>query len=231
MKERILFESDELIVVNKMGGEPAVKDLTEDVSLLEKIQEQLNISVYPLHRIDRPVSGAVMFAKSKEAAAFYSSEFKERRVQKVYLAATADKPSSQSGKINGWLKSSGKKNKAYFSETPEKNGKKASALYSVVDQIDNYFLLALQLETGRHHQLRAQLSYINCPAKGDVKYGARRKNTDRSIHLHAYLLAFKHKSSATTEKIIAPPPDDGVWNAFDLNKVASAIDEGNNLII
>lgn len=215
MKERILYESEDLIAVDKLGGEPVVKDLSGDIPLSEKIAEYEGSPVFPLHRIDRPVSGVVLFAKNREAAAYYSKVFKNRETGKIYLAATENCPSRKKGELNGWIKVSPKRNKAYYSEEKGGKAKNAETRYAVIDEIDRYFLIALQPETGRHHQLRAQLSFLGCPVKGDVKYGARRKNKDRAIHLHAWSLSIGERGSREILKINAPLPDDPVWNAFD----------------
>ncbi|TVR86885.1 MAG: RNA pseudouridine synthase [Saprospirales bacterium] len=218
---KIIFKGPEgdYLVVSKPGGIPAVPDKTGDRSLLEMVQEKFKRKLYPVHRIDRPVSGLVVFAGSKQSAAKISEAFRDRRVRRLYLAATESRPEKDLFELKGWIKKSGSRNRSFFSTDSSNQGKPAKATIKYLDSIDNYHLLGLVLESGRHHQIRAMLQFLECPVKGDVKYGARRKNKDRSIHLHAWKLILP--ASLTAFKIgtlTAELPSDVVWQAFDLQK-------------
>ena len=159
-----------------------------------------------------------MSSCSTNALAHLNEQFRERQVEKVYLAAVANRPEAMEGKLIHYLRRDGRKNKTIAYSDPQKDAKRAELSYRYLDSSDHYHLLEIRLHTGRHHQIRAQLADIGCPIKGDVKYGFRRSNPDRSIHLHAWKLTFHHPVSNQEETITAPlPPQDPVWNAFNFN--------------
>jgi len=217
----IIYKSPkgEYLVMAKPGGIPAVPDKTGDRSLLEMVQEKEGRELYPVHRIDRPVSGLVVFAGSKHSAAQISEAFRNRKVRRLYLAATESRPEKDDFELKGWIKKSGTRNRSVFSTKEINQGKPAGATIKYLDSIDNYHLLGLVLESGRHHQIRAMLQFLKCHVKGDVKYGARRKNKDRSIHLHAWKLILPASlTDSKPETLTAELPPDVVWQAFDLEK-------------
>ena len=165
------------------------------------------------HRLDRPTSGIVVFAKTSKALPRLNKLFAEKKTQKTYWAVVKEHPEKTEGTLTHWLKRNPKQNKsyAYPKEIPE--SKKAVLDYEVLKKLDSYYLLKIDLKTGRHHQIRSQLSYIGCPIKGDLKYGFNRSNKNGSIHLHARSLSFIHPVKKELINFEAPPPDDSVWNA------------------
>lgn len=212
------------LAANKPPGMPTVPDKTQDLSLIELLSNKQGRKLYPVHRIDRPVSGLVVFGSGKKGASFFSEAFRNKRVKRLYLAVVASRPEGDTLNLNGWIARARSQNRSVFSPEEKKGAKKAAASIKYLDSIENYHLLGLVLESGRHHQLRAMLHYLGCPVKGDVKYGARRKNKDRSIHLHAWKLLLPDPSRP--EEIIeltADIPEEVVWRAFDLEKAASLI--------
>ena len=166
-----------------------------------------------VHRLDRPTSGIVVFARTSKALTRLNKLFSERKTDKTYWAITMQIPENSSEKLVHFLKRNQKQNKsyAYIKEVPE--SKKAILTYTLIKKLDRYALLEIHLETGRHHQIRAQLSTIGCPIKGDLKYGFNRSNKDGSIHLHARKLTFIHPVKKEELTIVAPPPNDVIWNA------------------
>lgn len=210
----ILQENPAFLVVNKPPGLAAQPDKTGDVSLLALAEQHCGHPLHLVHRVDRPVSGLVLLAKTAEAMSLFSAQFQARSVEKTYLAIVQNPPPAEAGHLLHFLKKNQAKNtsKAFDEEMP--GTERAELRYQMLDSSQRYHLLALRLVTGRHHQIRAQLGKIGCPIKGDVKYGARRGNPDRSIHLHAWRLAFDNP--ATGERILleAEPPEDTLWAAF-----------------
>ena len=168
------------------------------------------------HRIDRPVSGVVLFAKRSKPLKHLNEMFREKQIRKTYWAVTANKPEKLSGHLVNWLKKNEQKNISVGYDTEVKGSAKCELDYTWIGNIDNYNLLEVNPHTGRHHQIRVQLSKIGCPIKGDVKYGARRGNTDGSINLHARKVEFIHPTTKVPVVIVAPVPvNDPVWRAFD----------------
>lgn len=211
----ILEKNNQFIALNKIGNIPVQADKTEDKSLMDLAEIYTKGNIYLVHRIDRPASGIVLFAKNKRAVTALSKQFQERKVSKTYLAIVKNKPEADEGTLVHYLTKNTKSNKSKVSIEETPNAKRAEMHYKVIQKSDNYFLLEIQLVTGRHHQIRAQLAAIGSPIKGDVKYGARRKNKDRSIHLHAWKLNFKHPISDEDISIVAPiPKDDVLWAAL-----------------
>ncbi len=218
LKDWILYEDDAFIAVNKPALLPTQPDLTGDVSLLDFLDVHSEQKNYVLHRIDRPTSGIVLFAKNEIAAAHLNQQFQDREIQKSYLAVVENTPlsiSSIQGDLVHFLIENKEKNKSYIVESTRKGAKRAELNFILRGASDRYHLLEIALKTGRHHQIRAQLSAIGCPIKGDVKYGARRANSDRSIHLHAWKLAFFHPFLNKKIDLIAELPNDVLWQFFN----------------
>lgn len=215
--ELVIYKNNQLIAFNKPAGLPVTSDKTGDKAMdqLGEIYCQSKLGL--VHRLDRPASGAVLFARNESALAQLNEQFRERQVEKVYLAAVGNRPTEMDGQLVHYLRRDGRQNKAIAFPGPKKGAKRAELSYRYLESSDHYHLLEIRLHTGRHHQIRAQLADIGCPIKGDVKYGFRRGNPDRSIHLHAWKLSFKHPVSGQPETVTAPlPQEDPVWSAFEL---------------
>ena len=220
---KVLYEDNHIIVVNKQSGEIVQGDKTGDTPLSdivkawlkEKYNKPGNVFLGVVHRLDRPVSGIVLFAKTSKALPRLNKLFAEHeKVRKTYWAIVANKPPQESGTLTHWLTRNEKTNtaKAYDREVP--NSKKAVLDYQLIAASDRYYLLEIQLHTGRHHQIRCQLAKIGCPIKGDLKYGSPRSNPDGSICLHARHLELEHPVSHEIISITAPVPQDTLWQAF-----------------
>jgi 23S rRNA pseudouridine1911/1915/1917 synthase len=217
---RVLFEDNHIIVVNKRPGDIVQGDKTGDKPLSEVVKSYLkekynkpgNVYLGVVHRLDRPTSGIVLFAKTSKALPRLNKLFQEKAAQKTYWAIVKNSPPKKSDTLVHFLKRNPKQNKSYahIKEVPE--SKKAILEYRLLKKLDNYFLLEVDLHTGRHHQIRSQLSAIGSPIKGDLKYGFDRSNKDASIHLHAKELKFIHPVKKEEIQIIAPPPDEVLWN-------------------
>ena len=216
----VLYEDNHLIAVAKKAGDIVQGDKTGDVPLSDKVKAYLkdkyqkpgNVYLGVVHRLDRPVSGIVLFAKTSKALPRLNKMFAEHEgVRKTYLAIVANKPPQSESTLTHWLTRNEKQNtaRAYDREVP--NSKKAVLDYRVVAQSERYFLLEVELHTGRHHQIRCQLAKIGCPIRGDLKYGAPRSNPDGSISLHAWRLSLEHPVSHVPVNIEAPLPDEKLW--------------------
>ena len=219
----ILYEDNHIIVVNKKSGEIVQGDKTGDVPLSdmlkaflkEKYNKPGNVYLGVVHRLDRPVTGVVLFAKTSKALPRLNKLFAEHnQVKKIYWAIVGNKPAQESGTLTHCLTRNEKTNtaRAYDHEVP--NSKKAVLDYRLIAKSDRYYLLEVELHTGRHHQIRCQLAKIGCPVKGDLKYGAPRSNPDGSICLHARKLELEHPVTHELLSITAPVPLDALWNAF-----------------
>jgi len=218
---QILHEDNHIIVVNKRVGDIVQGDKTGDKPLSEVVKEYLKekynkpgeVFLGVVHRLDRPTTGIVVFAKTSKALARLNALFSNRETQKTYWAVVKNKPPKTEDNLVHFLKRNEKNNtsKAHLKEVPD--SKKASLDYKIIATLDNYFVLEINLHTGRHHQIRAQLAAIGSPIKGDLKYGFDRSNPDGGIHLHARRLAFVHPVSKEKLTIVAPVPNDPVWNA------------------
>ena len=219
----VLYEDNHLIVVNKWPGEIVQGDKTGDEPLSETVKRYLkdkyakpgNVYLGVVHRLDRPVSGCVLFAKTSKALPRLNKLFStHEQVQKTYLAIVCARPHQDSGTPTHWITRNEKANtsKAYPKEIP--GSKKAILTYKLLGASERYFLLEVHLHTGRHHQIRCQLAAIGCPIKGDLKYGAPRSNPDGSICLHAYNLILEHPVSHQKLSITAPLPADRLWQSF-----------------
>jgi 23S rRNA pseudouridine1911/1915/1917 synthase len=219
---QILHEDNHIIVVNKRVGDIVQGDKTGDkplsVVVKEFIKEKYNkpgeVFLGVVHRLDRPTTGIVVFARTSKALTRMNELFSNRETQKTYWAIVKKKPLNNEDKLVHYLKRNEKNNtsKAHLKEVPE--SKIASLDYKIIKALDNYFALEINLHTGRHHQIRAQLSAIGSPIKGDLKYGFDRSNPDGGIHLHARKLVFIHPVSKENIEITAPTPNDSVWNAI-----------------
>ena len=222
----VLYEDNHLIAISKGVGDIVQGDKTGDVPLSdlvkaylkEKYQKPGNVFLGVVHRLDRPVSGVVLFAKTSKALPRLNRMFAEHTgVRKTYLAIVGNRPQEPQGTLTHWLTRNEKQNtaRAYDREVP--GSKKAVLDYRVVGQSERYFLLEIALHTGRHHQIRCQLAKMDCPVRGDLKYGAPRSNPDGGISLHAWRLQLEHPVSHVPLTIEAPVPDDRLWNSFNTN--------------
>jgi 23S rRNA pseudouridine1911/1915/1917 synthase len=219
---QILHEDNHIIVVNKRVGDIVQGDKTGDQPLSEIVKEYIKdkynkpgeVFLGVVHRLDRPTSGIVVFARTSKALMRLNELFSNRETQKTYWAVVKNKPSKNSDTLVHFLKRNEKNNtsKAHLKEVPE--SKKASLEYTIIKELNNYFALEINLHTGRHHQIRAQLAAIGCPIKGDLKYGFDRSNPDGGIHLHARKLEFVHPVSKEKIELIAPTPSDAIWNSI-----------------
>jgi 23S rRNA pseudouridine1911/1915/1917 synthase len=212
--DHILYKNNQLIALNKPAGIPVQPDNTGDKALIDLAEIYTKSKLLLIHRLDRPVTGIVLFAKTKSAQQALSADFKERRIQKTYLAVVRTAPETPEGTLVHYLKQDIKENRSIVFKEAQPDTQQATLHYKTLASSDNYHLLQIDLETGRHHQIRAQLAAIGCSVKGDVKYGARRSNADRSIHLHAWKLRFSHPIDHTTVEIVAPLPQEPLWQAF-----------------
>ena len=212
----ILYKNNQLIAFNKPPTLPVQPDKSDSKSLLELGEIYAKAKLQLLHRIDRPASGIVLFGKTPKATRILNAQFQARTIQKNYLAVVKNPPPKKKGQLVHYLQKNAKYNKSYCQLQPKKGAKEAILAYELISSSDNYHLLAIELKTGRHHQIRAQLAAIGSPIKGDVKYGARRGNKDRSIHLHAWKLGFAHPVTGELITLQADVPEDVVWQAFEV---------------
>lgn len=210
----IRLEDKHLIVLNKPAGIGTQPDLTGDASLLALAEAHCRCTLYPIHRIDRPATGLVVFAKTPVAAASLSRQFQERTVEKRYWAVVPP-PTIREGTLVHFLKKNTKTNKSTVFDTEQPGTERAELHYRQIGESQRYCLLEVNLITGRHHQIRAQLAAMGCPIKGDVKYGARRSNPDRSIYLHAVRLAFEHPLLGSRVELEVMPSFYGIFQGSD----------------
>lgn len=218
----VVFEDNHLIIINKKPGQIAQGDKTGDrpldeilkAYLKEKYEKPGNVYLGLIHRLDRPTSGGLVFGKTDKATSRLSKMFQSREVKKTYWAVVDHRPPQTEGTLEHFLIKNQEKNKSSVTKPSNKNGKKAILHYKHLSSIDKYHLLEITLETGRHHQIRAQLSKIGCHIKGDVKYGFKRGNQDQSIHLHARYIEFIHPVKKDNMRFEFAVPEDVVWKAF-----------------
>lgn len=219
---QIIHEDNHIIVVNKRVGDIVQGDITGDKPLSDVVKEYIKIKYNKpgdvflgvVHRLDRPTTGIVVFAKTSKALTRLNESFKNRETQKTYWAVVKNTPPKEKDTLTHFLKRNSKNNtsKANLKEIPD--SKKASLSYQIIKKLDNYFALEIDLHTGRHHQIRAQLQAIGCPIKGDLKYGFDRSNPDGGIHLHAKKLVLKHPVSKEIITFNATTPNDSIWNSL-----------------
>ncbi|WP_310991753.1 RluA family pseudouridine synthase [Aequorivita marina] len=217
----MLFEDNHLIIVNKRPGDIVQGDKTGDTPLSEVVKQYIAekynkpgaVFLGVVHRLDRPTSGVVVFARTSKALSRLNKMFSERETEKIYWAIVKNSPPKTEDSLIHYLKRNKKQNKSYAHINEVSNSKKAVLHYKLVKNLENYSVLEIVLETGRHHQIRSQLAKIGCSIKGDLKYGADRSNKDGSIHLHAQQLSFIHPVQKEEVIITALPPDDALWKA------------------
>ncbi len=218
---QVLFEDNHIIIVNKRCGDITQGDKTGDAPLSDIIKEYIkekynkpgNVFLGTVHRLDRPTSGVVVYAKTSKALERLNKMFRDKKVTKTYWAIVKGHPIKNQDSLSNFLKKNPKLNKSFVYKKEIPGSKKAVLHYHLVKKLQNYSLFEINLETGRHHQIRVQLSHINHPIKGDLKYGDRRSNEDGGISLHARKIEFTHPVSKESIKIIAPTPQNSIWKA------------------
>ena len=218
----VVYEDNHIIIVNKTASEIVQGDKTGDVPLSETVKQYLkekyhkpgNVFIGVTHRLDRPVSGLVVFAKTSKALSRLNEMFKNSEVKKTYWAIVKQTPAETEGELVNYLVRNEKQNKSYAYDTEKPGSKKAVLHYRLIARSDNYCLLEVDLKTGRHHQIRCQLAKMGCPIKGDLKYGFPRSNPDGSICLHARRVRFVHPVSKELIDVVAPVPSDNLWRSL-----------------
>ena len=215
----VLYEDNHLIAVNKKSGDIVQGDKTGDTPLSDFVKSYIKkkynkpgeVFLGTIHRLDRPTSGVVLYARTSKALSRMNEQFREKKVQKTYWAVVEKTPDTESGTLKNYLQKNQKQNKSYVTKSNE--GKYAILDYKTLRKLDNFFHLEIKPKTGRHHQIRVQLANIGCIIKGDLKYGAKRSNKDASIHLLAQKLEFLHPVTKEDITIVAPVPKESVWDA------------------
>lgn len=219
---KVIYEDNHIIIVAKKSGEIVQGDKTGDEPLSETVKKYIkekyhkpgNVFLGVVHRLDRPVSGVVVFAKTSKALSRLNNMFRTGDVHKTYWAITKNAPKLSEATLTNWIVRNEKQNKSYAYDHEVKDSKKAILSYKVIGQTDHYTLLEIHLMTGRHHQIRCQLAHIGCPIKGDLKYGAPRSNPDGSISLLSRHIEFIHPVSKEQISVDSPLPDDNLWRAI-----------------
>jgi 23S rRNA pseudouridine1911/1915/1917 synthase len=223
LPSEVLYEDNHIIIINKRSSDIVQGDKTGDVPLSEIVKQYIkekynkpgDVYLGVVHRLDRPVSGAVIFARTSKALTRLNEMIRDRKIQKTYWAVSANMPESDNGHLIHYLKKNQKKNTSYASTEEGEGRLKAELKYKFMASSDNFHLLEIELLTGRHHQIRVQLAQIGCVIKGDLKYGAKRSNKNASIHLHARKVSFIHPVQKSLVEVIAPVPNDPVWKYFE----------------
>lgn len=218
---QVLFEDNHIIIINKRSGDITQGDKTGDKPLSDVVKNYIktkfnkpgNVYLGVIHRLDRPTSGVIIFARTSKALERLNKMLREKKINKTYWAIVKGCPKKEKDTLINFLKKNPKKNKSSVYHHEISGAKRAVLHYQVIQKLDNYTLLEIDLETGRHHQIRAQLSAIGFPIKGDLKYGFNRSNKDGSIHLHARKIEFIHPVSKELISLIGPTPNDVIWNA------------------
>lgn len=221
----VVYEDNHIIVVNKTSSEIVQGDKTGDTPLSEMVKQYLkekynkpgNVFIGVTHRLDRPVSGLVVFAKTSKALPRLNEMFRNGEVKKTYWAIVKECPKETEGELVHYLVRNEKQNKSYAYDKEVKNSKKAVLHYKLIGHSQNYYLLEVDLKTGRHHQIRCQLAKMGCSIKGDLKYGFPRSNPDGSICLHARTVQFVHPVSKEMIRLTAPVPESNLWNGFEMD--------------
>ncbi len=219
---QVLHEDNHIIIVNKRPGDIVQGDKTGDKPLSEVVKSYIkekynkpgNVYLGVVHRLDRPTSGIVLFSKTSKALPRLNKLFQDKDAKKTYWAVVREKPPRESDELIHFMKRNSKQNKSYAHKNEVPDSKKAILDYRLIKKLDRYYVLEIDLHTGRHHQIRSQLSAIGCPIKGDLKYGFDRSNRDASIHLHSRELRFIHPVKKEEIHITAPPPKDPIWDAI-----------------
>jgi 23S rRNA pseudouridine1911/1915/1917 synthase len=220
----VIYEDNHIIVVNKSSSEIVQGDKTGDTPLSETVKQYLkekynkpgNVFLGVVHRLDRPVSGIVLFARTSKALPRLNEMFKNSEVKKTYWAIVKNCPKEPEGELVHYLVRNEKQNKSYAYDKEVKDSKKAILDYKLIGHSQNYYLLEVHLHTGRHHQIRCQLAKMGCPIKGDLKYGSPRSNPDGSICLHSRKVSFVHPVSKELIELEAPVPEGNLWNGFEM---------------
>ena len=215
----VLYEDNHLIAINKKSGDIVQGDKTEDAPLSDFVKAYIKkkynkpgeVFLGTIHRLDRPTSGVVLYARTSKALSRMNEQFRNKEVQKTYWAVVDNAPPNTSGTLDNFLQKNEKQNKSYV--TKNKQGKHAVLDFKLLKELDNFYHLEVKPQTGRHHQIRVQLANIGCIVKGDLKYGAKRSNKDASIHLLAQKLEFVHPVTKDPISITAPAPKDSIWKA------------------
>jgi len=215
----VLYEDNHIIAVNKKSGDIVQGDKTGDAPLSDFVKAYIKnkynkpgeVFLGTIHRLDRPTSGVVLYARTSKALSRMNEQFREKQVQKTYWAVVDNSPPNTSGTLENYLQKNQKQNKSYVTKT--EGGKHALLDYKLLKKLDNFFQLEIRPKTGRHHQIRVQLAHIGSIIKGDLKYGAKRSNKDASIHLLAQKLEFIHPVTKENITIIAPAPKESIWDA------------------
>ncbi|SFC36771.1 23S rRNA pseudouridine1911/1915/1917 synthase [Algibacter lectus] len=218
---QVIFEDNHIIIVNKRAGDIVQGDKTGDKPLSEVVKEYIaqkynkpgNVYLGVVHRLDRPTTGIIVFSKTSKALPRLNKLFADKEAKKTYWAVVKNAPPKNADTLTHWLKKNPKNNKSYAHNKEVNESKKAILHYKTLKKLDRYILLEINLETGRHHQIRSQLSTIGCQIKGDLKYGFDRSNKDASIHLHARHLRFIHPVKKEPIQVTAPLPKDPIWDA------------------
>jgi len=221
-QDRILYEDNHLIAINKTCHDLVQSDTSGDEPLIEQIKSFIknrdkkpgNVYLEVIHRIDRPVSGVVLFAKTSKVLPRMNKLFHDGEVKKIYWAVVKNIPPKESDILIHHLIRNSKQNKSYVYDKQKPESKEARLIYRVLGKTSSYFLLEIELITGRHHQIRSQLAKIGCPIKGDLKYGFQRSNPDGGIHLHSRQVSFFHPVTDEWIEIFAKPQEDVLWNEF-----------------
>ena len=221
---QVLYEDNHIIIVSKTTGEIVQGDKTGDKPLSETVKQYIkeayakpfDVFLVVVHRLDRPVFGLVLFARTSKALSRLNAMFANGEVKKKYWAIVKDMPPQSEGTLTHWLVRNEKQNKSYAYDHEVPHSKKAILDYKVIGKSDNYYLLEVDLKTGRHHQIRCQLAKMGCPIKGDLKYGAKRSNPDGSISLLSHSMQLIHPVSKKEIVVEAPLPNDNLWRSFHL---------------
>ncbi len=218
---QVLYEDNHIIIINKRAGDIVQGDKTGDKPLSDVVKEYIkdkykkpgNVYLGTVHRLDRPTTGLVIFSKTSKALPRLNKLFVSKDISKTYWAVVKNAPPKNEDTLINWLKKNPKNNKSFTYAKEVTDSKKAVLHYKILKKLDYYVLLEIELETGRHHQIRSQLSNIGCPIKGDLKYGFNRSNSNAGIHLHARQIQFTHPVSKNSLNITAPLPKDPIWDA------------------
>ncbi|MCI6160991.1 MAG: RluA family pseudouridine synthase [Prevotella sp.] len=222
---QVVYEDNHIIIVSKRSGEIVQGDKTGDVPLSDTVKQYIkekhakpgNVFLGVAHRLDRPVWGLVVFAKTSKALGRLSTMFRDGDIRKTYWAITQNSPTKHEGTLTHWLVRNEKQNKSYAYDHEVPHSKKALLKYRILGHSERYTLLEVDLLTGRHHQIRCQLANMGCPIKGDLKYGAKRSNPDGSISLLAHKVDFIHPVSKESISVVAPVPEDNLWQDITKN--------------
>ena len=222
MDFQVLYEDNHILVANKPNNMLVQPDTTGDVALEDLAKQYIKVKynkpgavfLNAVHRIDRPVSGVVVFARTSKALARLNEQFRSKEIKKTYWAIVKNRPQIEAATLENFIRRDAKKNKSFVCQKEAKDAKLARLSYKLIASSENYHLLEIDLHTGRHHQIRCQLAHMGCPIKGDLKYGAERSNKDGGISLHARSVEFIHPVTKEHINITAPVPEDNLWNAL-----------------